>query len=84
MADYMEQPCHEKQITENFAGFHDPVEEYMEKLCSGDGRLCLYNKDQIFPHNMFPLSPSSLVKHDEEDQALDHLLDWLQWKSKNT
>ena len=30
----LEQPCHGKQITENFAGCHDPVEEYMEKFFS--------------------------------------------------
>ena len=76
----LEQPCYGKQITENFAGYHDPVEKYMEKLCSRDGQLWIYSKDQIFPHNLLPLSPSSLVKHDEGAQSLDHFLDWLHWK----
>ena len=80
----MEQPCHDKPITENFAGFHDLVVEYVEKLYSNKGWLCLYSKIQIFPHNLLSLSPSFLVKHDEGAQSLDYLLDWLHWKLEIT
>ena len=31
VADYMEQLCHDKYITENFKGSHDPVVGYVEK-----------------------------------------------------
>ena len=41
MVVYMEQPGHGKQITKNFAGCHDPVGEYMENFCSGNGGLCV-------------------------------------------
>ena len=84
MAGYMEQPCHGKQITENFPGFHDPVEEYVEKICDGNGWLWVFIKDQFLYHNLLELSPSFLVKHDEGAQSLDHFLDWLHWKSKIT
>ena len=84
MADYMEHPSHGKQITKKFAGFHEPVEKYMEKPCSGNGWLWFYSKAQFLYHNIFPLCLSFLVKHDEGAQSLDHLLDWLHWKSKIT
>ena len=84
VANYMEQPRHDKPITENFAGGHDPVVEYVDNIYSNNGWLCLYSKDQISPHNMFPLSPSSLVRHDEGGQSLDHLLNCLHWKSEIT
>ena len=79
--DYMEHPRHDKPITENFVGGHDPVVEYVDNIYSNNGWLCLYSKDQIFLHNLFPLSPSFLVKHDEGSKSLDHLLDWIHWKS---
>ena len=80
---HLEHFCHGKQITENFAGYHDPVEEYMEKLCSGNGWLCLYSKDQFLYHNLFPLSLSSLffTKHEEKIGLWDNLLDWIHWNS---
>ena len=83
VADYIEHPCHGKQIIENLAGFHDPVEEYMEKICSGNGWLCLYSEDQSLYHNLFSLSLSSLfmIKPEEKVCLWDHLLDWLHWKS---
>ena len=53
------QPCHDRYITENFAGCHDPMAEYMEKLCSGNGWLCIYSKDQFLYHNLLPLGFSN-------------------------
>ena len=59
----MEQPSHGKQMIEFFEVFHvfyDLMEEYMEKLGSGNGLLYLYCKDQFLYYNFFPLSLSSL------------------------
>ena len=80
----MEQLCHGRCITENFAGCHDPVAEYVENPCSDNVLLCSYSKDQIPHHNFFPLSPSALIKNDEGAQSLDQLLGWIHWKSKFT
>ena len=79
----LEQPCHGKRMIEKFKGCHDLVAEYMEKLCSGNGGLCLCNKDQVFYHNLFPLSSSFMIwiKHVEEPQTLDQLLNWIHWNS---
>ena len=72
-----EQPYWGKPMTENFAGCHNPMAEYMDKLCSGNGWLCLYSKDQSLYHNLFPLSPPFifLIKHEEKFCLWDHLLD---------
>ena len=43
----LEQPCHGKQITKKFEGCHDPIVEYVEKLGSDNGWLCLCSKDQF-------------------------------------
>ena len=82
----MDQPCHGKRMIENFEGCHDPIVEYIESLCTGNGGLCVCSKDQVFYHNIFPLISSFLIwiKHDEEAQSLDQLLGWLHWKSKFT
>ena len=80
----LEQPWHGKYITKIFTGCHDPIAEYMEKLCSGNGGLCVCRKDHISHHNLFPLSSSFLIKHDEGDQSLDQLLGWIHWKSEFT
>ena len=80
MSDYMEQLCHGRYITENFKGFYDPVARQVEKLCSGNGGLYVCSKDQISHHNLFPLSPSFFIKHDEGAQSLDHFIDWIHWK----
>ena len=82
----MEYSCHDQPIIENFAGYRDLVVEYMEKLCSGNGWLCLYSKDQFLYHNLFPLSSSFLffIKHEEKIDLWDHLLDWIHWKSEVT
>ena len=73
-----EQPCHDRYITENFAGCHDPVAEYVEKPRSGNGWLCDYSKEKVFYHNLLPFSSSFLIwiKHGEETQSSDQLLDW--------
>ena len=44
MVDYMEKPRYDNLITENFAGGHDLVVEYVEKLYSNNGWLCPYSK----------------------------------------
>ena len=82
----LEHPCHDKRITKKIVGGHDPVAEYMEKLCSGNGWLCVYSKDQLFYHNILPFSSYflSCIKHDEEAQSLDQLLNWIHCKSKIT
>ena len=37
-------PDHGKKITERFEGYHDPVVEYLEDLCSRSSGLCVYSK----------------------------------------
>ena len=73
-------------MIEKFEGFHGPAIEYMEKLCIGNGGLCVCSKDQVFYHNLLPLSSSFLIwiTHDEEAQSLDQLCGWLHWKSEFT
>ena len=42
----MEQPSHGKQMIEFFEGchvFYDPIAEYMKRLFSQEGRLCVCN-----------------------------------------
>ena len=85
----MEQPSHGKQMIEFFEVFHvfyDPMEEYMEKLGSGNGLLYLYCKDQFLYYNLVPLSLSSLffIKHEEKVGLWNHLLDWIHWKPEFT
>ena len=72
--------------SEGYHVFYDPVADYVEKLCSGNVWLCLCSKDQFLYHNLFPLSPSILffIKHEEKVCLWDHLLEWIQWKSKVT
>ena len=67
-------------------GFYDPVAEYMEGFCSGNGRLVLCSKEQVFYHKFSPFNPSFLIwiKHDEETKSYDHLLDWIHWKLEVT
>ena len=79
----LEQPCDGKKITEKFEGCHDPVAGYVEKLYSGNGWLCDYNKDQVFYHNLLPLSSLFLffIKHEEKVCLWDQLLGWLHWNS---
>ena len=69
----MEQPCHGRSTTEIFEGCHDLVTEYVEKLCSSNGGLRLYSKDQSLYHNLFPLSSSFLIltKHDYGKQMIE-------------
>ena len=69
-------------MIEKFEGCCDPVGEYMDNLCSGNGGLCVCGKDQVFYHNILPLISSFLIwiKHDEESQSLDQLLSWLHCK----
>ena len=58
-----------KQMIEKYEGcrvFYDPMTEYVENIYSGNGGLCVCSKYQIPHHNLFPLSPSCLIKHDEE------------------
>ena len=81
VAEYMENLCHGRYITENFAGCHDQVAKYVENICSGNGWLCLYSKNQSIYHNLFPLSSSFMIKHDEGAQLLDQFLGWIHWKS---
>ena len=68
---------------EGCQGFYDPVEKYMENLCSGNDWLCLCSKDQFLYHKLFPLSSSFLffIKHQDKVCLWDQLLDWLHWKS---
>ena len=79
----LENPCHGKQIIEKFEGCHDPVVEYVENICGGNGWLCDCSKDQVFYHNLLPFSSSFMIwiKHVEEPQTLDQLLNWLHWNS---
>ena len=60
--------------------------EYVEKLCSSNGWLFFYRKDQFIYHNLLSLSLSSLffIKNEDKVGLWDHLLDWLHWKSKVT
>ena len=60
----LEQPCHDKQVTQIFAGFHDPVAAYMDNPCNSNGGLCLYSKDQSLYHNLWLISSPFLNKHD--------------------
>ena len=64
----LEQPCHGRHITIFFTGCHDLVAEYMDKLCSGNGRLCVCSKVHISHHNLFPLCSLFLflIKHEEK------------------
>ena len=81
MAEYMEQPCHGRLTTKIFEGCHDPTSGQVEKFCSGNGGLYVCSKYHTSHHNLLSLSPSFLIKSDEGAQSLDHLLDWLHWKS---
>ena len=80
----LEQLCYGRYIAENFVGYNDLVDEYMENICSGNGGLYVCSKYQISHHNLFPVSSSFLIKHVEKSQSLDQLLDWLHRKSKFT
>ena len=80
----LEQLCHAMYIIENFAVCYDPMAKYMEKLCSRNGGLYVCSKYQISHHNLLTLTSSFLIKHVEEAQSLDQLLDWLHWKSEFT
>ena len=65
---------------------YDSVAEYMEGIGNGNDWLYLYCKDQFLYYNLLPfcLSYLFLIKHEEEIELLDKLLDWLHWKSEFT
>ena len=76
---------HGRQMTEKFKGchvFYDLVVEYMERLCSDNGWLCLCCKNQVLYHIFLPLNSYVLIslKHNEKVYFLDELLDWIHWK----
>ena len=82
-------PYWDEKMTEKFQGFHvlyDPMDEYVENICSDNGWLCLCSKDQSLYHNLFPLSSSFLffIKHEEKVWLWDQLLGWLHWKLEFT
>ena len=79
---HFEKPCHRNQIEEHFEDYHvfyDPVTDYLEKQISWDSWLCFFYKYQVHYHSFLPLcfSVLTLIKHDEEAQLLDQLLDWI-------
>ena len=76
------QPCHDKQVIEYFEichVFYDPVAEYMDKFFRWSNWLYVCSKEQIF--HLFCSYVLILIKHEEEMELLDKLLDWLHWKS---
>ena len=80
---------HGKIMTEFFESchaFYDPVADYIDEFCSGNGWLYLYCKDQFLYHNFVPLGPSVLcfIKHEEKVGLWDHLLEWLHLKLEVT
>ena len=82
----MEHPCHGRCITEFSKNFHDPVARYVEKLCSENGGLAIYRKEQSFSHSLLPFSSSLhfFIKHENKICIWNHLLDWIHWKSEVT
>ena len=74
------------EFFESCHAFYDPVVNYIDEFCSGNGWLYLYCKDQFIYYNFLPSSLSSLffIKHEEKVGLWDHLLDWLQWNSEVT
>ena len=74
------------EYAESFHVFYDPMVEYMERLGNSNDWLYMYCKDQFICYNLLPLCLSSLflIKHEEEIELLDKLLDWLHWKSEFT
>ena len=58
--------------------FYDPVAEYMDKFFRWIIWLYVCSKGQFFHHNL--LLFCSYVKHAEEMELLDKLLNWLHWK----
>ena len=71
---------------ESCHAFYDPVVDYIDEFCSGNGWLYLYCKDQFLYYNFLPLSLSSMffIKHEDKVGLWDQLLDWLHWKSDFT
>ena len=53
--------------------FYDLVAEYMEKLRSDNGWLCLCNKSRVLYHNLLPFNSYVLIslKHDKKVYLLD-------------
>ena len=83
------QHSHGKIMTEFFESchaFYDPMANYMDGFCIGNGWLYLYCKDQFICYNFEPLGPSILffIKHEEKVGLWDNFLDWLRWKSDFT
>ena len=82
-------PSNGKQMTEYIEGchaFYDPVAEYMDKFFRWGSWLCVCSKRQFFHHNLLLFCSYALIsiKHDEEMELLEKLLDWLHWKSEFT
>ena len=79
-------PFNGKQMIEYFEicqNFYDPVAEYMDKFFRWGSWVCVCSKGQIFHHNLLSLCAYVLIliKHEEEAELLEKLLDWFQWKS---
>ena len=74
------------EYVESCPVFYDLMAAYMERLGNSNDWLYLYCKDQFLCYNLLPLCISSLflIKHEEEIELLEKLLDWLHWKSKFT
>ena len=79
-------PSNGKQMTEYIEGchaFYDPVADNMDKFFRWGSWLCVCSKGQIFHHNLllFCFYVLISIKHEEEMELLDKLLDWIHWKS---
>ena len=75
------QPYHDKQVIEDFEichAFYDPIAEYMDRFFRWRSWLYVCSKGQIFHHNLLLFFSYVLIsiKHEEEMELLDKLLDW--------
>ena len=73
-------------MIEKIEGCHDLydlVTEYVERIFSHNGWLCVCSKDQVFYHSPLPLCSYVLIsiKHEDKVCLWDHSLDWIHWNS---